>query len=71
MYGKKRTSAKEKMRGRSFFPVEAAHIDGPAQFRVLWPSNRHLSPKIRVFVDFLSERLFVAQDAAANKKAAP
>ncbi len=51
--------------------VLAAHIDGPAQFRVLWPSNRHLSPKIRVFVDFLSERLFVAQDAAANKKAAP
>jgi DNA-binding transcriptional LysR family regulator len=51
--------------------VLAAHINGPAQFRVLWPSNRHLSPKIRVFVDFLSERLFVAQDAAANKKAAP
>jgi DNA-binding transcriptional LysR family regulator len=30
------------------------HIDGPGQFSLLWPSNRHLSPKIRVFVDFLS-----------------
>lgn len=50
--------------------VLTAHIDGPAHFRVLWPSNRHLSPKIRVFVDFLSERLFDAQNAAANKKAA-
>ena len=31
-------------------------IDGPGQFSLLWPSNRHLSPKIRVFVDFLSAR---------------
>lgn len=28
------------------------------QFWALWPSNRHLSPKIRVFVDFISTRLF-------------
>ncbi|MBB3660546.1 DNA-binding transcriptional LysR family regulator [Rhizobium sp. BK650] len=35
-----------------------AHIDGPAQFHLLWPSNRHLSPKVRVLVDFLSEKLF-------------
>lgn len=34
------------------------HIDGPGQFHLLWPSNRHLSPKVRVLVDFLSERLF-------------
>jgi DNA-binding transcriptional LysR family regulator len=26
--------------------------------RVLWPASRHLSPKIRVFVDFLVENLF-------------
>ncbi|MBB3411790.1 DNA-binding transcriptional LysR family regulator [Rhizobium sp. BK316] len=35
-----------------------AHIDAPAQFHLLWPSNRHLSPKVRVLVDFLSEKLF-------------
>jgi DNA-binding transcriptional LysR family regulator len=28
------------------------------RFWVLWPSSRQLSPKIRVFVDFVSERLF-------------
>ncbi|TIN70526.1 MAG: LysR family transcriptional regulator, partial [Mesorhizobium sp.] len=33
------------------------HVDGRGQFRMLWPSNRHLSPKVRVFVDFLPERL--------------
>lgn len=27
-------------------------------FRVLWPSSRQLSPKIRIFVDFMAERLF-------------
>ncbi|HEY0123081.1 MAG TPA: LysR family transcriptional regulator [Rhizobium sp.] len=34
------------------------YIDGPGHFHLLWPSNRHLSPKVRVFVDFLSETLF-------------
>lgn len=29
------------------------------QFSVLWPSSRQLSPKLRVFVDFMCERLFV------------
>jgi DNA-binding transcriptional LysR family regulator len=27
------------------------------QFKALWPSSRHLSPKVRVFVDHLGERL--------------
>ncbi|WP_287497306.1 LysR family transcriptional regulator [Pandoraea sp. CB10b_02] len=27
-------------------------------FHVLWPSSRHLSPKIRAFVDFTAEHLF-------------
>jgi DNA-binding transcriptional LysR family regulator len=31
---------------------------GPSrQFRALWPSSRHLSPKVRVFVDYVGERL--------------
>lgn len=30
----------------------------PGQFSVLWPSSRQLSPKLRVFVDFLCARLF-------------
>jgi DNA-binding transcriptional LysR family regulator len=27
--------------------------------RVLWPSSRHLSPKLRAFVDFLAANLFL------------
>ena len=34
------------------------------QFRALWPSSRHLSPKVRVFVDDLGEELSAAEDPA-------
>ncbi|MBE8715723.1 LysR family transcriptional regulator [Cellvibrio polysaccharolyticus] len=30
----------------------------PMVFNILWPSGRHLSPRIRVFVDFIVENLF-------------
>ncbi|EJN04191.1 LysR family transcriptional regulator [Phyllobacterium sp. YR531] len=33
------------------------HLTGATTFRVLWPSSRHLSPKVRVFVDFVTENL--------------
>ncbi len=29
-------------------------------FRVLWPTSRYLSPKIRVFVDFMANNLFAS-----------
>lgn len=35
-------------------------IDAPGHFSLIWPSNRNLSPKVRVFVDFVGERLFSA-----------
>jgi DNA-binding transcriptional LysR family regulator len=35
-----------------------AHTIAPGQFSVLWPSSRQLSPKLRVFVDFMCEHLF-------------
>ncbi|MGF7050928.1 DNA-binding transcriptional LysR family regulator [Bosea sp. OAE752] len=34
------------------------HIDAPGHFSLIWPSSRNLSPKVRVFVDFIGERLF-------------
>lgn len=37
-----------------------AHTSDRGQFWALWQSSRHLSPKIRVFVDFIAERLFKA-----------
>lgn len=33
-------------------------IDAPGHFSLIWPSSRNLSPKVRVFVDFIGERLF-------------
>jgi DNA-binding transcriptional LysR family regulator len=33
------------------------HMGPSRQFKAVWPSSRHLSPKVRVFVDHLSERL--------------
>ena len=32
----------------------------PGQFSILWPSSRHLSPRLRVFVDFVCDELFRA-----------
>jgi DNA-binding transcriptional LysR family regulator len=34
------------------------HCSDQGQFWALWPSSRHLSPKIRVFVDFVALHLF-------------
>jgi DNA-binding transcriptional LysR family regulator len=41
-------------------PLLPAFMETPGQFSILWPSSRQLSPKLRVWVDFLSERLFVS-----------
>jgi len=35
-----------------------AQLSVGGQFKALWPSSRHLSPKVHVFVDHLGERLF-------------
>ncbi len=36
------------------------HTEHEGTFRMLWPSSRYLSPKLRVFVDFMSQNLFAA-----------
>ena len=41
-------------------PVLADHMEDVGEFRILWPSSRHLSPKIQAFVKFMSENLFRA-----------
>lgn len=42
-------------------PLLVDHLDAPGQFNLIWPSSRHLSPKVRVFVDFISTRLFSSE----------
>jgi hypothetical protein len=34
------------------------YTDCSGILRVLWPSSRHLAPKLRVFMDFLAANLF-------------
>ncbi|SJZ90183.1 DNA-binding transcriptional regulator, LysR family [Enhydrobacter aerosaccus] len=36
------------------------YVDHEGTFRLLWPSSRHLSPKLRAFVDFMVENLLPA-----------
>jgi len=48
----------------SLRPLLVDFTDAPEQFHLLWPSSRHLSPKVRVLVDFLSDRLFASTCAA-------
>lgn len=36
----------------------------PGQFSILWPSGRHMSPRLRAFVDFLIAKLFLASPSA-------
>jgi DNA-binding transcriptional LysR family regulator len=39
-----------------------AHLQHVGQFWVLWPSSRHATAKLRVFIDHLSLRLFPANN---------
>lgn len=41
-----------------------AHVEHQGTLRLLWPSSKHLAPKLRVFIDFMVETLF-AQRAVA------
>ncbi|CAB3800262.1 LysR family transcriptional regulator [Paraburkholderia fynbosensis] len=50
--------AREAIHAGTLRSVLAEHLAHAGQFSVVWPSNRQLSPKLRAFVDFLSERLF-------------
>jgi DNA-binding transcriptional LysR family regulator len=34
------------------------HVEHQGSFRLLWPSNKHLAPKLRVFIDFMVDTLF-------------
>lgn len=53
--------AREPLASGALRTVLQDQIDGPAQFSLIWPSSRHLSPKVRALVDFLGERLFAAR----------
>src|ERR1700740_2862662 len=43
------------------------YSDRSGPLRILWPSSRHLAPKLRVFVDFLAANLVLAVEGEANR----
>ncbi|WFF42013.1 LysR family transcriptional regulator [Salinicola endophyticus] len=53
--------AAEALGQQRLVPLLMDHLDAPGQFNLIWPSNRHLSPKVRVVVDFLVAHLFTDQ----------
>ncbi len=47
------------------------HIEHSGAFRAVWPSNRFMSPKLRVFIDFLAENLFPQMKAPRKRPGQP
>ena len=54
----------------SLVAVMQPYLDSPSAFRALWPSGRQISPKARVFIDYLSQYLFPASASADQAAAA-
>lgn len=52
-------AVRESLASGALKPVLEDHLVAGGRFSILWPSNRHLLPKLRVFVDFLAERLIL------------
>ncbi|WP_420954843.1 LysR family transcriptional regulator [Burkholderia gladioli] len=52
--------ARDALAAGSLVEVLEPHSIAPGQFSILWPSSRQLSPKLRVFVNFMCEHLFPA-----------
>ncbi|WP_037450216.1 LysR family transcriptional regulator [Sphingobium chlorophenolicum] len=53
--------AKDQLSSGTLVPLLTDIIDVTDQFSLVWPSSRHLSPKIRVFVDFMARHLFASE----------
>ena len=51
------------LREGTLVPVLDDYTDRSGPLRILWPSSRHLSPKLRVFVDFLAANLVSAVES--------
>src|ERR1700745_3506828 len=54
------------LRKRLLLTVLDHYTDRSGPLRILWPSSRHLAPKLRVFVDFLAANLVPTIEAQAD-----
>ena len=53
-------AVKQALAGQRLQQVLGEHSHHTGSFKILWPSSKHLAPRLRVFIDLLSERLFPA-----------
>ena len=51
--------AEEAIRGGALVTVLDRFFVDPGQFSILWSSGRQMSSRLRAFIDFVSERLFI------------
>lgn len=58
--------AREMLADGRLVTVLEKQLSAGGRFRALWPSSRHLSPKVRVFVDHLCKHLSAPVDAASG-----
>jgi DNA-binding transcriptional LysR family regulator len=62
--------AREPLATGALRTVLDGHVDGGGLFSALWPSSRQLSPKVRVFVDFIASRCAAGEPRAEARVAA-
>ncbi len=51
-------AAEQEIRAGKLVSLLDAYMARTGTFRILWPTSRYLSPKVRVFVDFMAANLF-------------
>lgn len=55
-------SVRRQLKNGALVSVLEPFLKSMGTFRVVWPTNRHLAPKVRAFVDFLAAELVVSGD---------
>jgi DNA-binding transcriptional LysR family regulator len=60
----------QSLRDGDLVQVLAAHTEHANVFRAVWPSSRHIAPRLRVFIDHLGASLF-PENAQAGPTTAP
>ncbi|AKV01534.1 Transcriptional regulator, LysR family [Labilithrix luteola] len=53
---------RRQLREGTLVTVLDRHVHHAGVFRLLWPSSRYVSPKLRVFVDFMARHLFGSRE---------
>ncbi len=59
-------TVRRQMHEGALVPVLEHQLRRCGTYRILWPSSRHLSPKLRAFVDFMATNLFPANGGSSS-----